>query len=119
MFKPSAAPQTLLTVSGICRLNFMDCWLSVFFTYKDVTAAKGVDGVVNIIGSNEDRAHSQSDSAPNPQSLKPLYAVYCKKMISFASLLQRTSPYFVKYSTRTPHSDCAPPTFLLYIATLV
>lgn len=68
--KPSAAPQTLLTVSGIYWLNFMDCWLSVVFTYKDVIPEKDGVGVVNIIGSNEDRAHLQSESAPNPQNLK-------------------------------------------------
>jgi hypothetical protein len=43
---PSAEPQTLLTVSGICVLNLMDCELSVYFTVIDVTEAKYVSGVV-------------------------------------------------------------------------
>jgi hypothetical protein len=68
---PSAFPQTLLTVSGASKLNWIYWTLSVDFTEIEVAEAKGVaGGVVNKILSNEDRPQSQSASAPNPQNLK-------------------------------------------------
>ena len=65
---PSAFPQTLLTVSGASKLNWIYLTLSVDLTEIEVTEAKGVvGGFENKSLSNEDRPQSQSESAPNPQ----------------------------------------------------
>ncbi len=85
--KPSAFPQTLLTVSGASKWNQIYRTPSVDLTEIYVTEAKGVaGGVENKSLSNEDWPQSQSASAPNPQNLKlELEAVLCcTRMISFA-----------------------------------
>ncbi len=50
MVKPSAFPQTLLTVSGICMFNVILTGASVDFTFIVVADAKVAPGRVNVAG---------------------------------------------------------------------
>ena len=66
MVKPSAFPQTLLTVSGICLFNVILTGASVDFTLIVVADAKVAPGRVNSKGLKDDVEQSQSERMLRP-----------------------------------------------------
>ncbi len=91
LVKPSAFPQTLLTVSGIFMLNLIFTGESVDLVMSVVADAKVAPGRVNSAGLNDDKEQAQSERMLRPAIARVVPAPGFLTMIWLPTILQGTS----------------------------
>ena len=69
--KPSAFPQTLLTVSGMLRSTVIETAIPAVVDKEFPLKNLSVNGFVKRLAASEVYLQSQSDRIPNPLRLKP------------------------------------------------